>query len=127
MAKPALGPLGARAARLALTAFCALVLLFLIAPLLVIVPLSFNAEPYFTFTQGMLQLDPEIAAKYPPILNDCLPQLLSGASGVPVTDSIPPSADATRSLTCQFAQGPWRPNGVRETCTRRVLFAFRSV
>ena len=59
MAKPALGPLGARAARLALTAFCALVLLFLIAPLLVIVPLSFNAEPYFTFTQGMLRLDPD--------------------------------------------------------------------
>ena len=55
----ALGPLGARAARLAFTAFCALVLLFLIAPLLVIVPLSFNAEPYFTFTQGMLRLDPD--------------------------------------------------------------------
>ena len=27
--------------------------------LLVLVPLSFNAEPYFTFTEGMLRLDPE--------------------------------------------------------------------
>lgn len=36
-----------------------LVLLFLILPILVIVPLSFNAEPYFTFTDGMLALDPE--------------------------------------------------------------------
>ena len=51
--------IGARAARLAFTAFCALVLLFLIAPLLVVVPLSFNAEPYFTFTEGMLRLDPD--------------------------------------------------------------------
>ena len=39
--------------------FCALVLVFLVAPILVIVPLSFNAEPYFTFTEGMLRLDPE--------------------------------------------------------------------
>ncbi len=39
--------------------FCAAVFIFLIAPILVIVPLSFNAEPYFSFTQGMLTLDPE--------------------------------------------------------------------
>lgn len=38
---------------------CALIFLFLIAPVLVILPLSFNAEPYFTFTKGMLSLDPE--------------------------------------------------------------------
>jgi putative spermidine/putrescine transport system permease protein len=36
-----------------------LVLLFLILPILVIIPLSFNAEPYFTFTEGMLSLDPD--------------------------------------------------------------------
>ena len=36
---------------------CALVYLFLIAPILVIIPLSFNAEPYFTFTPAMLSLD----------------------------------------------------------------------
>jgi putative spermidine/putrescine transport system permease protein len=34
-------------------------LLFLVAPLLVIVPLSFNAEPFFTFTPRMLAFDPE--------------------------------------------------------------------
>ncbi|MGF1529578.1 MAG: ABC transporter permease [Candidatus Competibacterales bacterium] len=39
--------------------FCALVFLFLIAPILVIVPLSFNAEPYFTFTEGMLAFEAE--------------------------------------------------------------------
>ena len=39
--------------------FCGLVLLFLIAPILVIIPLSFNAEPYFSFTPGMLSFDME--------------------------------------------------------------------
>ncbi len=39
-------------------AICALVLLFLIAPILVVVPLSFNAEPFFTFTDKMLRFDP---------------------------------------------------------------------
>lgn len=43
--------------RIAYLGFCALVFAFLIAPILVIVPLSFNAEPYFTFTEGMLRLD----------------------------------------------------------------------
>ena len=38
---------------------CALIYLFLIAPILVIIPLSFNAEPYFTFTPAMLGLDPD--------------------------------------------------------------------
>ena len=35
-----------------------LVLTFLIIPILVIIPLSFNIEPYFTFTEGMINLDP---------------------------------------------------------------------
>ena len=43
----------------ALRLFCGLAFLFLIAPILVIIPLSFNAEPYFTFTRGMLELDPD--------------------------------------------------------------------
>lgn len=38
---------------------CAAIFLFLIAPILVIIPLSFNAEPYFSYTAGMLRLDPE--------------------------------------------------------------------
>lgn len=40
-------------------AICAAIFFFLIMPLLVIVPLSFNAENFFTFTRGMLALDPE--------------------------------------------------------------------
>ncbi|HUH40964.1 MAG TPA: ABC transporter permease [Castellaniella sp.] len=43
----------------ALRASAWLVLLFLILPILVIVPLSFNAEPFFSFTPGMLRLDPD--------------------------------------------------------------------
>jgi putative spermidine/putrescine transport system permease protein len=38
---------------------CVLVFVFLVLPLVVIVPLSFNAEPFFSFTPGMLALDPE--------------------------------------------------------------------
>ncbi|MGB1236618.1 MAG: ABC transporter permease [Pseudomonadales bacterium] len=38
---------------------CALIFLFLIGPILIIIPLSFNAEPYFSFTQEMLSLSPE--------------------------------------------------------------------
>lgn len=37
---------------------CGLVFFFLIAPILVVIPLSFNAEPYFTFSEKMLRLDP---------------------------------------------------------------------
>ena len=38
---------------------CAALFLFLIIPILVILPLSFNAEDFFTFTKKMLALDPE--------------------------------------------------------------------
>ena len=37
---------------------CGLILFFLIMPILVIIPLSFNAGDYFTFTKEMLALDP---------------------------------------------------------------------
>jgi putative spermidine/putrescine transport system permease protein len=40
-------------------AYAIAVLFFLIAPLFVIIPLSFNAEPYFSFTEKMLTLDPD--------------------------------------------------------------------
>ncbi|MFP4125871.1 MAG: ABC transporter permease [Alphaproteobacteria bacterium] len=36
---------------------CGCVFLFLMMPILIIVPLSFNAEPYFSFTPGMLAFD----------------------------------------------------------------------
>jgi putative spermidine/putrescine transport system permease protein len=38
---------------------CALIFLFLIFPILVVIPLSFNALDFFTFTPGMLAFDPE--------------------------------------------------------------------
>ena len=37
---------------------CVAIFTFLIAPILIVIPLSFNAEPYFTFTEAMLTLDP---------------------------------------------------------------------
>ena len=37
---------------------CTLIFIFLISPILVVIPLSFNAEPYFTFTEAMLRFDP---------------------------------------------------------------------
>jgi len=38
---------------------CGAILVFLITPILVVMPLSFNAEDFFTFTPEMLRLDPE--------------------------------------------------------------------
>ncbi len=38
---------------------CVLIFVFLMAPILIVIPLSFNVEPYFSFTEKMLTLDPE--------------------------------------------------------------------
>ena len=38
---------------------CGCVFFFLIAPLFVIFPLSFNAEEFLVFTDGMKRLDPD--------------------------------------------------------------------
>lgn len=40
-------------------AICVAIFIFLVAPILIVLPLSFNAEPYFTFTEKMLSLDPD--------------------------------------------------------------------
>lgn len=37
---------------------CGLIFFFLVAPIVVIIPLSFSAGEYFTFTEGMLKLQP---------------------------------------------------------------------
>jgi putative spermidine/putrescine transport system permease protein len=50
---------GQRAWYYSFRVICGLIFFFLIAPILVIVPLSFNAEDFFTFTRKMLALDPE--------------------------------------------------------------------
>ncbi|TNF21892.1 MAG: ABC transporter permease [Rhodobacteraceae bacterium] len=38
---------------------CGAIFIFLITPIIVVMPLSFNAENFFTFTPGMMRLDPE--------------------------------------------------------------------
>ncbi|WP_099592975.1 ABC transporter permease [Amylibacter kogurei] len=38
---------------------CGFIFVFLIAPIIVVMPLSFNQEPYFSFTAGMLSFDPD--------------------------------------------------------------------
>ena len=40
-------------------AICGLIFMFLITPILVVLPLSFNAQDFFTFTPEMLRFDPE--------------------------------------------------------------------
>ena len=45
--------------RFCLAAFCMAVLIFIMAPLLAMIPLSLNSQPYLTFTEGMLRLDAE--------------------------------------------------------------------
>jgi len=52
---PYVGPIG-RAWHYGFYLICGLILLFLITPILVIMPLSFNAEPYFTYPMPGLSL-----------------------------------------------------------------------
>ncbi|MFT4609411.1 MAG: putative spermidine/putrescine transport system permease protein [Cellvibrionaceae bacterium] len=49
-----------------------LTLAFLMLPILIIIPLSFNAEPYFTFTEGMLAFEADAYSLewYREIIND---------------------------------------------------------
>jgi putative spermidine/putrescine transport system permease protein len=56
---PPYASLGQRAWYYSFRVICALIFLFLIFPILVIIPLSFNAQDFFTFTPGMLAFDPE--------------------------------------------------------------------
>lgn len=58
MALPSYASRAERIWRWCYLAICTLVFFFLIAPIVIIIPLSFNAEPYFTFTEKMLRLDP---------------------------------------------------------------------
>ncbi|MDR5875778.1 ABC transporter permease [Halomonas sp. CUBES01] len=58
MAIPSYATRGERIWHYVFLVICGLVFLFLIGPLLVIIPLSFNAEPYFTFSKEMLTFDP---------------------------------------------------------------------
>ena len=59
MALPAYATLTERLLHGLYLVVCGLILLFLILPVLIIIPLSFNVEPYFSFTEGMLKFDPD--------------------------------------------------------------------
>ena len=59
MALPSHTPINYRIWHYTYLTFCGLVFFFLIAPLFVILPLSFNAEQYIHFSAKMLALDPE--------------------------------------------------------------------
>ncbi|MCS5592839.1 MAG: ABC transporter permease [Gammaproteobacteria bacterium] len=54
---PTYASTGDRLSRYSFVAICTFIFIFLITPILIIVPLSFNAEPYFTFTEGMLNFE----------------------------------------------------------------------
>jgi putative spermidine/putrescine transport system permease protein len=59
MSLPSYTPLNYRIWHYTYLTICGLVFFFLIAPLFVILPLSFNAEQYIHFSAKMLALDPE--------------------------------------------------------------------
>jgi len=58
MALPSHATTGERIWHYTFLLICTLIFAFLIIPILIIFPLSFNAQPYFTFTPEMLTLDP---------------------------------------------------------------------
>ncbi|QDC10302.1 ABC transporter permease [Oceanicola sp. D3] len=59
MAIPTYATTGQRIWYYGFRVICGLIFFFLIAPIMVIIPLSFNAEDFFTFTPEMLSFDPE--------------------------------------------------------------------
>ena len=59
MALPLHATTGERVWHYTFLTICVLIFAFLIIPILVILPLSFNAQPYFTFTSEMLSFNPE--------------------------------------------------------------------
>ena len=59
MALPTYATAGQRIGYYGFLAYCGMVFFFLIAPIFIIIPLSFNASPFFGFTPEMLQLKPE--------------------------------------------------------------------
>ena len=59
MSLPVYATFGQRVWHYSFRIICALIFIFLITPILVVIPLSFNAENFFTFTPKMLSFDPE--------------------------------------------------------------------
>lgn len=59
MSLPTYATFGQRVWYYAFRVICALIFIFLITPIIVVMPLSFNAQDFFTFTPEMLRLDPD--------------------------------------------------------------------
>ena len=59
MALPAYTTNGQRLGYYSFLTYCGLVFFFLIAPIFIILPLSFSASPFFEFTREFMRLEPE--------------------------------------------------------------------
>ncbi len=59
MGLPPYASTGERIWYYAFRGICIAIFFFLLAPILIMIPLSFNAQPFFTFTREMLTLQPE--------------------------------------------------------------------
>ena len=73
MALPAYATPGQRIWHYTYLGFCAFVLFFLVAPLIVVIPLSFTSGAFLSFTPEMLRLDPEAFSLrwYRMLMGDC--------------------------------------------------------
>ncbi len=58
MALPPYATTGQRVWHYTFRVICGLIFFFLIAPIVVVIPLSFNSQDFFTFTKEMLSFDP---------------------------------------------------------------------
>ena len=58
MALPAHASTGERIWHYTYLTICGAIFFFLIAPIIIVIPLSFNSVPFFTFTEEMLSFDP---------------------------------------------------------------------
>lgn len=83
MALPIYATTGQRIWHYTYLVICTFVLFFLVAPLVVVIPLSFNAEPFLSFTPGMLSLDPDAFSTrwYRYMIGDCSDEGLTTVCG----------------------------------------------
>ncbi len=79
MALPAYTTAGQRIWHYCYLTFCGLVLFFLVAPLIVVIPLSFTSSAFLSFTPEMLALDPEAFSLrwYRILIGDCSDKLIT--------------------------------------------------
>ena len=59
MALPAYATTGQKLGYYSFLTYCGLVFFFLIAPIFIILPLSFSASPFFEFTREFMNFEPE--------------------------------------------------------------------